>query len=242
MKRYVLAAVLVLSVRARADEPNLEPSVENDGPSAIDPADMFQQYNNARRGSAPSQPDTRLETSVNTQLGWAQWGINTMRSWGEFDRSFPTLTAFDASCMDLSTLGAPQLPASCTDATAGCGKCYIDAERSLDGMRINLERLKCYYAAYKRFVDASLAFGDSASGIHAVTGLEWQTQRAVIVQEMDNLKQAYDHKFHDMLPNLQSALQKIGDCEAQYFNNPDWYARFGNLYFAFMADRYKRTD
>ncbi|HEY0255389.1 MAG TPA: hypothetical protein VGC41_27860, partial [Kofleriaceae bacterium] len=158
------------------------------------------------------------------------------------DQSYPPLTAYDSSCMDLSTLGAPSLPSSCQEAgNAGCTECYREAEASLNGMRVNLERLKCYYGAYKRFVDASLAFGDSASGIHAVTGLEWQTQRAGIVAEMDNLSHAYDQKFHDMLPNLEASLRKFDRCETQYFHNADWYARFGNLYYAFMADRYKRN-
>jgi hypothetical protein len=45
-----------------------------------------------------------------------------------------------------------------------------------------------------------------------------------------------------MLPNLRGALDALGKCEEKYFNEPDWYDRYGFMYYTFMADRYKRSD
>jgi hypothetical protein len=197
--------------------------------------------------------------------GWAQWGIGTVHAWQEFTDSFRALTPFDDTCIDVSSLGAPAVPASCADdadasaiapgAGAGgprpagtpgpggaCGECFRHATNQLNGMRLNLERLRCTYAAYSRFVKASVAFGDNASGIHAVTGLAWQNARAEILAEFDKLKQSYDQKYAAMLPNLRSALEALGQCEAQHFHDNDWYTRFGFIYYTFMSDRYKRSD
>jgi hypothetical protein len=176
---------------------------------------------------------------VGMGVDWGTYGVGLVSSASELESSYTALTDFDATCMDLSPSGAPSVPASCAgDAT--CGQCYQDAVRELNGMRLNLERLRCYYTAYKRFVDASIAFGDNASGIHAVTGLAWQSERAGIVEAMNSLNRTYDTKYAQMMPNLRAALEKVGRCESQYFHEPDWYARFGFVYYSFMSDRYKR--
>lgn len=192
-------------------------------------------------GMAWAEAPTGVEASdiVDPAVGWAGAGIGVVNTLGELESSYRALHTSDATCMNLSSAGAPALPSSCAEGTA-CGECFATGRRQLDGMRINLERLRCTYTAYKRFVDASVAFGDSTSGIHAVTGLAWQTERAGIMKEFDKLNATYDRKYREMLPNLQSALQKVGQCEAQFYNNPDWYNRFGFIYYTFMADRYKR--
>ncbi len=176
---------------------------------------------------------------VGTGVDWTSYGIGLVQSAAELESSYDALTDFDGSCMNLSPDGAPQVPASCAGEST-CGECYTAAVRELNGMRLNLERLRCYYAAYKRFVDASISFGDNASGIHAVTGLAWQSERAGILEAMESLNRTYDTKYAQMMPNLRTALTKVAACEAQFFNNPDWYARFGFIYYTFMSDRYKR--
>ncbi len=153
-----------------------------------------------------------------------------------------------------SSAGAPTTPASCMNdspyvpgvagGTPGgaCGDCFTRATRQLNGMRLNLARLRCTYAGWSRYIKAKVAFGDSASGIHAVTGLAWQNARAAIMAEWENLKHAYDQKYADMMPNLRGALDALGKCEDQYFHEPDWYSRCGFIYYTFMSDRYKRSD
>ena len=218
----------------------LSPGRAGATPSSINPADLF---DDIQRAHAEDMANYQATANAGNQaLSWATLGVTLVRNAHELTNDFAALTHFDENCMDLSPASAPAVPASCAGNQSACGKCYDDAIRDLNGMRLNLERLRCYYSAYKRFVDASISFGDSASGIHAVTGLEWQNERAGIVAEYDNLKHAYDEKLQQMLPNLRSALGKVADCEREFFHEPDWYERFGFLYYSFMADRYKRTD
>jgi hypothetical protein len=190
-------------------------------------------------GLAESPTGVEASDIVGPGLNWAGAGIGVVNNLGELQSSYRALHATDATCMNLSSAGAPPLPSNCAEGSA-CGQCFADGRRQLDGMRLNLERLRCTYTAYKRYVDAAVSFGDSTSGIHAVTGLAWQTERAGIMKEFQRLQSTYDNKYQAMLPNLQAALQKIGQCEAQFYNNPDWYSRFGFIYYTFMADRYKR--
>ncbi len=196
-------------------------------------------------GAAPlaahADSPTGVDTSdiVSNATDWAGAGVGVVTSLPELVESYRGLHGADATCMNLSAGGAPPLPSNCAEGSA-CGQCFTDGRRQMNGMRVNLERLRCTYQAYKRFVDAAVAFGDNASGVHAVSGLAWQAERAGIMKEFDKLNRTYDTKYGQMMPNLERALQKIGQCEAQHFNNPDWYNRFWFIYYTFMADRYKR--
>lgn len=201
-----------------------------------------------------SNVGSQINGGLPSGASWASWGIGTVRNYNDLVHSFQTLSTSDASCIDVTSAGAPSTPASCandspitpgvagTQAGGACGDCFTRANRQLNGMRLNLERLRCTYSSYSRYVHAKIAFGDSASGIHAVTGLAWQNARAEIVGELENLKHAYDQKYADMMPNLRAALDALGHCEDQFFHEPDWYNRYGFIYYTFMADRYKRSD
>jgi hypothetical protein len=211
-------------------------------PSAIDPSDMERRYQESRsqdRQHSEAMGDI-AENGVNQTIEWGNYGIGLVDSARELAKSYDALTDFDATCIDLTTVGAPPVPSSCADDESLCGQCYRDANRELAGMRLNLERLRCVYQAYKRFVDASLSFGDSASGIHAVTGLAWQAERGEIMKAMDRLSNMYDTKYSQMMPNLRTSLEHLGRCESEFFGERDWYARFGFIYYTFLSDRYKR--
>lgn len=235
MKRAITVVTILLLAGVAFANPPL-------GPSAIDPTDMQQRYNESRaqdRAGAEAQSQA-VQSGGALTLEWTQYGIGLVQSAEELANSYDALTDFDSNCMDLSTAGAPAIPSSCADEESKCGQCYREANRKLAGMRLNLERLRCVYQAYKRFVDASVSFGDNASGIHAVTGLTWQAERAGIMKEMDNLNRTYDTKYSQMLPNLRESLEHLGRCESEFFGERDWYARFGFIYYTFMSDRYKR--
>lgn len=235
MKRVITVVTILLLAGVAFANPPL-------GPSAIDPSDMEQQYQNSRsqdRANSESQREI-VENGVNQTIEWGNYGIGLVESAQELADSYDALTDFDSTCMDLSTAGAPPIPSSCADEESRCGQCYREANRELAGMRLNLERLRCVYQAYKRFVDASIAFGDNASGIHAVTGLTWQAERGEIIKAMDSLNRTYDTKYSQMLPNLRASLEHLGRCESEFFGERDWYARFGFIYYTFMSDRYKR--
>lgn len=141
---------------------------------------------------------------------------------------------------DFNASSGAMMASTCAD-NAGCGECYEKAVGELNFIRRQLGRLRCIYNNTKNFNESALAFGDNMSGIHAVTGIAWQSERGGIVEEFNHFKQTYDRKYTDMMGSLQRALQSISVCEAKY-GLPDWYQRFGFMYFEFMKDKYKRTD
>ncbi len=214
---------------------------QGDLPRAITPAQLEGELETRRQNTeAREAAGSGTRSGVETGLGWTSYGIGVVDSLRELQGAHEGLHGTDATCMDLSAAGAPSMPVNCGDNSSACGQCYSQAYRELNGMRVNLERLRCTYRAYKRYVDAAVAFGDNASGIHAVTGLVWQNERAGIMREFDKLNRTYDQKYAQMMPNLRRALEKVAQCEAQHFNERDWYNRFGFIYYTFMADRYKR--
>lgn len=147
----------------------------------------------------------------------------------------------NSECMpDLSVDASHMMPTACQN-NGECQTCYTGAYRELAFLRRQLGRLSCIYNNVKRFNEAALAFGDNTSGIHAVTGLSWQNARAGIVETYEHFKGTYDAKYEGMMQGLQKALMDISRCEGQY-GQPDWYQRFGFIYFEMMKEKYKRTD
>ncbi|MFT3699616.1 MAG: hypothetical protein QM831_41090 [Kofleriaceae bacterium] len=233
-----MKTILVLAIAvgiASAQPNNLAPSVPitEARPPAADPGSFLEEF-----GTPP-------------QL--ALWGVQTYQSYEEFNRANQALIPFDATCIDTSSAGAPETPATCASFDPGvgardpgqggpCGECFTHAIRSVNQMRLNLERLRCYYVAFDRYEKAAISLGDTASGVHAVAGLSWQQARAEILAAFVHLQGTYDKKLADMMPELRKSLDALGKCEADYMHEPDWYQRFGFIYYTFMADRYKRQD
>ena len=152
-----------------------------------------------------------------------------------------SLALDNSECVpDLNVDAAHTMPTSCQENGA-CQTCYTSAYHELSFIRRQLARLHCIYENTRNFNQAAIAFGDNTSGIHAVTGLSWQSARAGIVDEYNHFKETYDNKYLGMVGTLQTALQNISRCEDQ-FGQHDWYQRFGFIYFEMMKDKYKRTD
>jgi len=231
MKRLAILFVLAASPAYAADPL---------GPTPIDPTEALQNMANDDIARHQETIDS-IQNGANMAGEWSELGVNIVGATLDFIDSYRALTDLDSTCMDLGDAGAPSVPTSCAD-TEACGECFTSAQRRLDGMRINLERLRCVYTAAADFTRASIAFGDTTSGIHVVMGLAWQNERRGIEEAFAHLKQSYDVKYNQMLPNLRGALEAIGQCEQRFFNNGDWYNRFGFIYYTFMADRYKRSD
>ena len=55
------------------------------------------------------------------------------------------------------------------------------------------------------------------------------------------MQKAYDSKYIDLLEDLQASLVDLNECEAQY-GIPDWYDRFGYLYYDFIKFHYARAN
>ncbi|MBC7875030.1 MAG: hypothetical protein H7Y01_13590 [Ferruginibacter sp.] len=141
---------------------------------------------------------------------------------------------------DFETSDNAMLPRGCRRESE-CGECYRSAMGELNFVRRQLGRLGCIYQNTKNFTTSAIAFGDNASGIHAVTGLSWQYARGEIVQTMNSFKQTYDRKYIDMIGSLERALKAIDRCESQY-GQDGWFQRSGFIYLEFLKDKYRRND
>lgn len=124
---------------------------------------------------------------------------------------------------------------------ASCSACYSDARSEFNAVRGTFEQLRVIYQCSMDDINSAIAFGDSASGVHGVSGLAWQAQKARITNSVNGLKNAYDNKYDELRGRLHSSMIEIASCEAQY-GEPDWYDRFGYVYFEFLTDKYKRSD
>ncbi len=141
---------------------------------------------------------------------------------------------------DFATSDNAMMPSNCR-RNSECGECYRSAMGQLNFIRRQLGRLGCIYQNTKNFTNSAIAFGDNASGIHAVTGLAWQNARGEIVQTMNHFKGTYDRKYIDMIGALENALKAIDRCESQY-GQDGWFQRSGFIYLEFLKDKYKRND
>jgi len=135
--------------------------------------------------------------------------------------------------------GMPRIPSFCE--TDECGSCFQRARADFNTTRYSLERLKTIYSCTKTFTDKAISFGDNVSGIHGVSGLAWQAERTQIMKSIKSLKKSYDAKYVELLASQKRALMKLNDCEAEH-GIPDWYDRFGYMYYEFSAMNYKRND
>ncbi|GAA4373999.1 hypothetical protein [Hymenobacter koreensis] len=160
----------------------------------------------------------------------------------EFLDSWRTLTGRDADSQPiLMPDGMPQVPSACA-GNAACASCYGEAQENLKKTRIVLEKLRLIGKRTKEFSDKSIALGDAASTAvpGSASGLAWIQEKRKIQDEMKNFEPVYDRKYRELMGNLRDNLQAIGRCEAQ-LGVPDWYNRYGFLYFQFMEGHYKRN-
>ncbi len=122
-----------------------------------------------------------------------------------------------------------------------CIRCYTGASQKILRTRQTLARLRCIYLNTKNLTESSIAFGDNVSGIHAVSGLAWQKAKANINASFDRLKQSYNSKYDELMEKLKNDLLAFDKCELKS-GNPNWYNRYGYMYYDMMALYYKRPD
>jgi hypothetical protein len=186
-----------------------------------------------RRNEQQDGMRSRLENNTNTLLGRLKILMDLKKMIDEWN----PLKACSHIAAPAST---PRVPMFCED-DASCASCYSDARSEFNAVRGTFEQLRVIYQCSMDDINSAIAFGDSASGVHGVSGLAWQAQRARITNSVDGLKNAYDNKYDELRGRLHGSMVEIASCEAQY-GEPDWYDRFGYVYFEFLADKYKRSD
>ncbi|MCW8982004.1 MAG: hypothetical protein OQJ83_11515, partial [Altibacter sp.] len=159
-----------------------------------------------------------------------------------------------SSCINATPpAGSPTIPSICTDIVFDdrgepledqddeCANCFKEARKKFNEQRYLFERLATIYKCTKKFSEAAIAFGDNTSGVHAVAGMAWQAERVKIEKSVEDLQNAYDNKYAELLQGLADAMMELNVCEAQY-GVEDWYDRFGYMYFEFMKEKYQRKD
>ncbi len=120
----------------------------------------------------------------------------------------------------------------------GCD-CLKAAYLKLDKRRFNLEKLKIIASRIKRQTDYAISFGDNVSGVHAVSGLAWQSEKKGILESLKKFDNTYKNKYNEMMNDLDKILIEIDRCESLLgFEN--WYEGYGSIYFTFMQDKYKK--
>jgi hypothetical protein len=172
------------------------------------------------------------------------------------------LTKLDASIQEnYNPPGAPLMPSHCAETPPeevivvpglpgrekpsrywdeeGCKKCYDRVVDKLNLARRRLERLRAMGEVNKATYDFAIAAGESMASLPG-SGLGWTLARKQIVEGEEVFNQAYDKKYDELLKNLEEALRDVNNCEQKFFNEKDWYERFGFIYYTFMADRYRR--
>lgn len=173
-------------------------------------------------------------------LGAASRMIDVVRA-GYGDDPYGLFTPGDKHYVpDASPAGMPQLPSRCLGSMQ-CKKCFESAHAELEKRRYNLEELRVVNLYTQDFSKKAISFGDSTSGgLHPIVGLEWQAQKRKIEQSLKEFEAKYDSKYVQLMGKLRGALDQIASCEGQYFDDPDWFQRYGFMYYQFMEARYRR--
>jgi hypothetical protein len=135
--------------------------------------------------------------------------------------------------------GMPEVPTACGE-NQDCWSCYEQANKQLERLRVNFEKLRILYKETDDFTKAAMAFGDSAAGASNLGGIEWTAQRLKILKSWKNFEKAYRRKHNQLVGKLKEALQEVAKCEKQYFGVDDWYARYGYMFHSFMAMHYQK--
>jgi hypothetical protein len=226
-KLIVCLSILLLSLAAQAQEPDQNGAV-------IQGNEDQHNGNEAQRAEEASDREAIDGATSNLQQ-YMDWLEARRNEWSEVSNFSPSDCA-----PDFGASSQAMMPSTCAGNQA-CSECYEKAVGELNFIRRQLGRLSCIYSNTKQFNESAIAFGDNMSGVHAVTGAAWQSARGEIVGQFESFKRTYDQKYTDMMGSLQRALQSISACEMQY-GLPDWYQRFGFIYFEFMKDKYKRVD
>lgn len=233
MKKILMAAALLLVTRSSF------------GQNANDLVNLGEDQINQYSESQIEQAQADIEATensisgINDALGHLNTVLSIYNSAQDLYNASQALS--NGECApDFATSENAMMSSECTRGSE-CEQCYLGAMRELNFVRRQLGRLNCIYQNTKNFTNSAIAFGDNASGIHAVTGLAWQQARGEIVASMNHFKQTYDDKYMGLMGTLEKALKDIDRCEAQY-GQQGWYQRSGFIYFEFMKDKYKRDD
>ncbi len=231
MKIIITVLFLVLYLHNNAQTyPTIQEQAEGVAQAAAD------EWGAIRGNDDPTTPRGAINAIINSQFStFGGLADNAAGLWN----SSNALSNNDCS-PEFSTSNDVLMTAACRGATE-CEEDYTKAVDKMNGARMALERMKCIYENTKNFTTSAIAFGDSYSGFHAMSGAAWQVERAKINKSFSNLKQTYDRKYEEFIKLLKDGLLEFDGCESRYAQ-AGWYQRYGFIYFEMMKTRYKRAD
>lgn len=171
------------------------------------------------------------------------FGMGMADNWNDFMEAFDALDPGDGQ-YDPGQLDGdgPSVPSSCAESPS-CNACYQRAVGEIDFNRFYLQRAWSITHSTIDMAKKAQAFGNTTSGVHGVAGLAWQYYGNIPIEaELKKLRKTYHDKYLAYTRNLQAALQQLGQCEEQHFDERDWYGRFGYLYLNFMKAKYESPE
>ena len=123
-----------------------------------------------------------------------------------------------------------------------CQQCYAQPLQDLENQLLLYEKLRVYYRSTKDYVNNVITLGDKAPKPHSLIENAWAAQKYAINQTFSKTKQAYDNKLPELNNKLSSILDRIGQCETDFNDNPMWRQTSGLFFYNTMATSYKRSD
>lgn len=168
---------------------------------------------------------------------------NTEKFWETLEK-----LSQDEALPDESQRG-PALPSSCLDRSWSISaedqsrmqacQCMATAVDKLRKNRQMLEKLRILVTNQKAFVDKAIALGNSYAQLHTLLGLQWVGIRKHDIEEpYAQFKQISTQKHQALMAAIEKDLKDIGQCEAG-LGEPDWYTKFGDIYYEFLYSAYK---
>jgi len=147
----------------------------------------------------------------------------------------PTLPS---TCVDSSWKLPPEDRALGSKHSQDC-QCMATAVDKLRRNRQMLERLRILVANQKAFVDKATALGNSFAQLHTVLGLQWIGIRKHDIDEpYAQFKVISNQKHQAVMAAIEKDLKDISECEAR-LGEPDWYQKYGFMYYEFLYAAYK---
>jgi hypothetical protein len=186
-------------------------------------------------------------SSASSQLGSVASGANTaLGRINAITDMFQALSDLDSELDSRRTSddgAGPEIPSSCAGRADGaCSECFAKAYGEVNFTRNTLERLRTIHKRTIAFIKRAEGFGDSVSGIHGVSGLSWQYAKMDIEKARTKFNRTSRDKYEALIRNMKKALDMVSECEAKHFNNPDWYNRFGFMYYNFVKEAYAPSE
>jgi hypothetical protein len=182
-----------------------------------------------------SQPFQHIQSGLSV--------VNALDAWSNYNRALSDLDQELTGRLARDHDG-PSIPSSCSSGSGGtgCGECFERAYGEVNFTRFVLERLRTIHHLTMNYIRNAESLGDTTSGVHAVSGLAWQYAKQDIEASKRSFNKASREKYEALVNNMSRALHMVDDCERQFFQNPDWFNRYGFVYLNFVKDAYEPSE